>query len=96
MLARKTGCPIMVFHIGVEHGKTFERTWDHFLMPKPFSRTVILFAPPIYVPADANAEVMEAKHAEMQRELERVRDIAESWYSLSEEEREKHRAEFVR
>jgi hypothetical protein len=39
---------------------------------------------------------MEAKHAEMQRELERVRDIAESWYSLSEEEREKHRAEFVR
>ncbi len=94
MLARKTGCPIMVFHIGVERGKTFEKTWDHFLMPRPFSRTVILFAPPIYVPADANAEVMEAKHAEMQRKLERVRDIAESWYSLSEAEREKHRAEF--
>jgi len=50
----------MVFHIGVEHGKTFERTWDLFLMPRPFSQTVILFAPPIYVPADANAEVMEA------------------------------------
>src|SRR6266478_736882 len=94
MLARKTGCPIMVFHIGVERGKTFEKTWDHFLMPRPFSRTVILFAPPSYVPADANAEVMEAKHAEMQRKLERVRDIAESWYSLSEAEREKHRAEF--
>ncbi len=94
MLARKTGCPIMVFHIGVERGKTFEKTWDHFLMPRPFSRTVILFAPPIYVPADANAEVMEAKHAEMQRKLERVRDIAESWYSLSKAEREKHRAEF--
>ena len=84
----------MLFHIGVERGKTFEKTWDHFLMPRPFSRTVILFAPPIYVPADANAEVMEAKHAEMQRKLERVRDIAESWYSLSEAEREKHRAEF--
>ena len=84
----------MVFHIGVERGKTFERTWDHFLMPRPFSRTVILFAPPIYVPADANAEVMEAKHAEMQQELERVRDIAESWFSLNEEARAKHRAEF--
>jgi lysophospholipid acyltransferase (LPLAT)-like uncharacterized protein len=86
----------MVFHIGVEHGKTFEQTWDHFLMPRPFSRTAILFAPPIYVPADANAEAMEAKHAEMQRELERVRDIAEGWFSLSDAEREKFRVEFNR
>lgn len=96
MLARKTGCPILVFHIGVERGKTFEKTWDHFLLPAPFSRTMILFAPPIYVAADANAEAMEAKHAEMQKELERVRDIAESWFSLSEEEREKQRGEFKR
>jgi hypothetical protein len=57
---------------------------------------MILFAPPIYVPTDANAEAMEAKHAEMQRELERVRDIAENWYSMSEEERKNHRAEFNR
>jgi len=96
MLARKTGCPILVFHIGVDRGITFEKTWDHFLLPKPFARTVILFAPPIYVPADANAEAMEAKHAEMQRELERVRDVAEGWFSLSVEEREKFRGEFNR
>jgi lysophospholipid acyltransferase (LPLAT)-like uncharacterized protein len=94
MLARKTGCPIMVFHIGVDRGITFEKTWDHFLLPKPFARTLMLFAPPIYVPPDANAEGMETKHAEMQSELERVRDIAEGWFSLSEEERAKHRAEF--
>jgi lysophospholipid acyltransferase (LPLAT)-like uncharacterized protein len=94
MLARKTGSPIMVFHIGVDRGMTFKKTWDHFLLPMPFARAVILFAPPIYVPKDANAEVMEAKHAEMQRELERVRDIAEGWFLLSEEARAKHRAEF--
>jgi len=94
MLARKTGCPILVFHIGVDRGKTFEKTWDHFLLPKPFARTVMLFAPPIYVAEDANGEAMEAKHAEMQRELERVRDIAESWFSLSGEERAEHRAAF--
>jgi lysophospholipid acyltransferase (LPLAT)-like uncharacterized protein len=94
MLARKTGCPILVFHVGVERGKTFERTWDHFLMPKPFSRALMLFAPPIYVPKDANSDVMEAKQADLQRELERVRDIAEGWFSSSEEERTKHRAEF--
>ena len=43
ILARKTGCPIVVFHIGVDRGKTFEKTWDHFLMPAPFARTVLLF-----------------------------------------------------
>lgn len=94
MLARKTGCPVMVFHIGVNRGKTFLKTWDHFLLPAPFARAVILFAPPIFVPPDASSEQLEAKHAEMQRELERVRDISESWFSLSEAEREKHRAEF--
>jgi len=93
MLARKTGCPIMVFHVGVDRGRTFTNTWDHFLMPMPFARAVILFAPPIYVPADANAEVMETKHAEMQRELERVRDLAEGWFLFSEETRKSHRAE---
>jgi lysophospholipid acyltransferase (LPLAT)-like uncharacterized protein len=94
MLARKTGCPVMVFHIGVERGRTFENTWDHFLLPKLFSRAMIVFAPPIYVPTDADQEMLEAKHAEMQRELERVRDIAEGWFGLSEAEKEKYRTEF--
>jgi lysophospholipid acyltransferase (LPLAT)-like uncharacterized protein len=94
MLARKTGCAILVFHIGVDHGKTFEKTWDHFLLPAPFARTVMLFAPPIYVAPGANAEVMEAKQKEMQHELERVRDVAERWFLLTDEERSRHRAEF--
>ena len=84
----------MVFHVGVDRGITFEKTWDRFLLPKPFARTVLLFAQPIYVPHDASAEVMESKHAEMQKELERVRDIGEAWFSLNEEERARHRAEF--
>ena len=94
MLARKTGCPVMVFHAGVEHGKTFEKTWDHFLLPRPFARAVIIFAPPIPVPEDASAELMESKHTAMQRELERVRDIAESWFTLSETDRNRYREEF--
>ena len=94
MLARKTGAPIVVFHAGVNRGRTFEKTWDHFLMPKLFARAVLAFAPPIEVPANASAELMESKHAEMQKMLERVRDITENWFSLSEAERDKYRAEF--
>jgi lysophospholipid acyltransferase (LPLAT)-like uncharacterized protein len=93
LLARMTGAPIVLFHVGVESGTTFKKTWDHFLLPSPFSRAVILGAKPIYVPKDANPETIQAKHAEMQRALEHVRDLAEGWFSFSEEERQRIRAE---
>jgi lysophospholipid acyltransferase (LPLAT)-like uncharacterized protein len=94
MLARKTGSPIMVFHAGVSRGRTFEKTWDHFLLPAPFARAVLIFAPPIHVPADASADVLDQKQAEMQRGLERVRDLAESWFTMTETERQRLRGEF--
>jgi lysophospholipid acyltransferase (LPLAT)-like uncharacterized protein len=93
LLARMTGAPIMVFHIGVDRGKTIEKTWDHFLLPRLFARAIIIGGPFIYVPQDADAEMIKAKHEEMQKALERVRDIAEGWFSLSEYERNRLRAE---
>jgi lysophospholipid acyltransferase (LPLAT)-like uncharacterized protein len=93
LLARMTGAPIMVFHIGVDRGKTIEKTWDHFLLPRLFARAIIIGGSLIYVPQDADAEMIKAKHEEMQKALERVRDIAEGWFSLSEDERNRLRAE---
>jgi hypothetical protein len=57
---------------------------------------VLIGGKPIYVPQDADAAMIETKHQEMQKELERVRDIAEGWFSFTDEEREKYRAEFGR
>ena len=94
MLARRTGCPILTFHVGLERGYTFARTWDLFQIPYPFSRAVMAFAPPIYVPGDADREMMARKHEQMQASLERVRDSAESWFSLSPGERARLRAEW--
>jgi lysophospholipid acyltransferase (LPLAT)-like uncharacterized protein len=93
LLARMTGAPIMVFHVAVDRGKTFERTWDHFCLPHLFARAILIGAPPIHVPQDADSGMIKAKHEEMQKALERVRDIAEGWFSSSEEEREHYRAE---
>jgi len=93
LLARMTGAPIAVFHIGVDRGKTIEKTWDHFLLPGLFARAVLVGAPPIYVPQNANSDMIKAKHEEMQKALERVRDIAEGWFALTEEERDRYRAE---
>jgi len=87
MLSRRTGLPIMVFHIGLQEAWTLEKTWDLFQIPKPFSRAVLLIAPLIEVSPEADREEMERKHAEMQAALDRVREVSESWYRLPSEER---------
>ncbi len=94
MLARKTGLPIMVFHIGVERGHTFERSWDLFQIPHLFSRAVMIIAPLIRVAADADRASLERKHEEMQAALERVRDLAEGWFRMPETERAQLRREW--
>ena len=45
-------------------------------------------APPIYVPADADGPILKVKQAEVQSSLELVRDIAESWFALTDAERD--------
>jgi lysophospholipid acyltransferase (LPLAT)-like uncharacterized protein len=93
LLARMTGAPIMVFHVGVDRGKTIQKTWDHFLLPSLFARAILIGGEPIYVPHDADGDTLRAKHEELQKALERVRDLAEGWFSMSEEERHRLRGE---
>lgn len=96
MLARRTGFPIVVFHAGLRHAHTFQKSWDLLQLPHPFTPGVIAIAPPIRVATDANAEAMERKHAEMQAALERSRDLAESWFSLSPDEQSRARSDWNR
>jgi lysophospholipid acyltransferase (LPLAT)-like uncharacterized protein len=92
MLARRTGRPIILFHAGLERCWTLKKTWDLFQIPIPFTRAVIVIAPPLAVDVDADREMVEEKHREMQKILERLRDVAETWFSVTEAERDRERA----
>jgi lysophospholipid acyltransferase (LPLAT)-like uncharacterized protein len=94
ILARRTGAPISAFHIGVKRGITFQKSWDLFRLPFPFSRAVMFVAPPIRVPIDADNETVQRKQAELQAALDRLRDAAESWFTLSERARDRVRDEW--
>ena len=91
-LARRTGCPIVCFHLRAQHAHTFEKSWDLFQLPHPFSRVVLVVAPPIEVPPHADRQTIDRKQAELQGTLERVRDLAETWFTLPPAERERQRA----
>jgi lysophospholipid acyltransferase (LPLAT)-like uncharacterized protein len=92
MLARRTGRPIVLFHVGLERAWTLRKTWDQMQIPKPHTRAVLIIAPPLEVPQGIDREGLEKKHQEMQTILERLRDAAEGWFSVTEAERERERA----
>jgi lysophospholipid acyltransferase (LPLAT)-like uncharacterized protein len=55
-LARKSGLPIVPYYPHQSSYWTFNKSWDKFRFPKPFSRVDIHYGEAIYVPADAQDE----------------------------------------
>ena len=71
-LAQTTGAPIGAFHLEPERAWTM-RSWDHFLVPKPFTRIAVSWAQWTHVAPDLPAEEFEAKRVELNTALERAR-----------------------
>lgn len=78
-LAKKTGAAIFCFHISMKW-KIELKSWDRFQIPLPLSRAVVLMAPPIYVPPDADDELIRSKHEEMQATLDKLRRAGDDWW----------------
>jgi lysophospholipid acyltransferase (LPLAT)-like uncharacterized protein len=71
-LAQMTGARIGCFHLEPERAWVM-RSWDHFLVPKPFTRIVVSWAQWTYVPSDLPAEEFETKRMELNAAIERAR-----------------------
>jgi lysophospholipid acyltransferase (LPLAT)-like uncharacterized protein len=71
-LAQMTGAPIGAFHLEPERAWVM-RSWDHFLVPKPFTRIVVSWAQWTRVPADLPADQFEPKREELNAAIERAR-----------------------
>jgi hypothetical protein len=74
-LAQMTGAPIGAFHLEPEHAWGL-RSWDHFLVPRPFTRICVSWARAVRVPADASPEEFDAKREELNAAIERARLLA--------------------
>lgn len=76
LLAKLTGFPIVPFYIALEDPWVL-KTWDRFMIPRPFSRALMRVGRYMHVPADADEQQLALFHQEMQATLERVRQFAE-------------------
>jgi len=57
-LAKVTGQPLLPFHSEAASSWTL-KSWDRTQIPKPFTTVAMAIAEPIYVPRDADEQVME-------------------------------------
>jgi lysophospholipid acyltransferase (LPLAT)-like uncharacterized protein len=81
LLAKKTGAAVFCFHISLQR-KVQLNNWDQTQIPLPFSRALVLKAPPIYVSRSASEEDLRAKIAEVQQVLDKLRERGDlHWYS---------------
>lgn len=78
-VAGKSGSPILPFTISTEK-KWVMRSWDGFIVPKPFSRALVLIGPAIDAAADADTEAMERVQEEIQSSMNRLCLQADSFW----------------
>ena len=82
MLAKKSGHPIVPVTMALARYWTTP-SWDSFQIPKPFTRARVYVAPPIYVPADADENVLAAKRDELQQTLDHLNRESDEWRAKS-------------
>ena len=74
-LGQLTGAPIGSFHLQPEKAWTM-RSWDRFLVPKPFARIAVSWGRWVVVPESISAEDLEDKRNQLDIALERARTRA--------------------
>jgi lysophospholipid acyltransferase (LPLAT)-like uncharacterized protein len=79
-VAQKTGAAIVPVTYSARWKKVF-RSWDAFLIPLPFSRIVVIYGQPIYVPASASPAVFEAKRHEVETSLQYITEMADHYFA---------------
>ena len=71
-LAQLTGAPIGAFHLEPQRAWVL-RSWDRFLIPKPFTRIVVSWARVTRVSTNLPPEEFEPKRQELNQAIERAR-----------------------
>lgn len=79
LLAKLSGAPIVPLALSASR-RTHLASWDEFLVPHPFARVVVIFGEPLYVPADADREVLEARRGALESRLRELTREADAYF----------------
>lgn len=78
-LASRLGMPLVPFGLGYDRPWRVRSAWDHFAVPRPFSRARGVVGPEIHVPPELDRAGIEHFRARIEALLNRLTDEAEAW-----------------
>jgi lysophospholipid acyltransferase (LPLAT)-like uncharacterized protein len=82
-IAQFAGTPILPVIMSAEKRWVFN-SWDRFMVPKPFSRVIIRFAPPITVPRRLDAGAFEALRQDVEKQIKELTIQTDNWWRSPE------------
>jgi len=80
-LAARTGSVIIPLTSRAKYRHTFQRAWDKYELPRPFSPAVVILGEPISVPPDADDVLIEAKRQELEQTLQAITHQADNYFT---------------
>lgn len=80
-IARQCGCPILPTSSYANSMWVFEKSWDKFRLPKPFSKVVLVIGEPIFVPAEITREEFESIQKLVAQKMFEGEEIAKNMLS---------------
>lgn len=76
LMAQKSGAALVPVGISARP-RYLARSWDRYMIPMPFARSVMVFGEPIFVPKDAADEEVECLRLKLEGEIHRLETLAE-------------------
>jgi lysophospholipid acyltransferase (LPLAT)-like uncharacterized protein len=77
-LAAKTGLPIVPITSAMRHARIFEKAWDRYVLPFPFTRGVVGYGPALFVPEDSDENALLTLSRELGQRIDAITEEAES------------------
>jgi lysophospholipid acyltransferase (LPLAT)-like uncharacterized protein len=80
ILARETGYPILPFSYSAKGIKVFA-SWDRFILPYPFTKSLGIYGKPLYVPKNASKNDLTKYQDLLEKELNNLTLEADSYFN---------------
>jgi len=78
-LAKKTGYPLICVTASFKKMKVFS-SWDRFVLPYPFTKCLIIYGNPFYVPEDADITKLEELRKKLEVEMNKITKEADNTF----------------
>jgi hypothetical protein len=86
-MAQRSGLPIVPITASA-HKRWTLSSWDGFIIPKPFSRTVVMLGEPTYVPGESSPEELERIRIDLERKMQELTAMADNYFSKEQKKPE--------